>query len=148
MLMNLGGKKGGKSCLVSDVCLCVKGCLWVLMIVESEAYFLDLKVTLNTSLLDLVKHTCSLYISEWIYRFHLGSNTMYNSNTKCSEKWGRVFIVTLCKGQIPSWQYDALHMEVIDCLMSDDVIAAGQFSNETHTERETLAFPETGARFY
>lgn len=52
--------------------------------------------------------------------------------------------MTLCQGQIPSWQYDALHMEAIDCLMSDDVIAGGQVANETHTERETLAFPETG----
>lgn len=54
-----------------------------------------------------------------------------------------VYIVTLCQGQIPSWQYDALHMEAIDCLMSD-VIAGGQVANETRTERETLAFPETG----
>jgi len=58
-----------------------------------------------------------------------------------------MFIVTFCQGQIPSWQYDALHMEVIDCLMSDDVIAGGQVSNETHTERETLAFPETQPGF-
>lgn len=45
--------------------------------------------------------------------------------------------MTLCQRQIPSWQYDALHMEAIDCLMSDDVIARGQVCNETHTERET-----------
>ncbi len=67
---------------------------------------------------------------------------MYSSNNK---KWGCMFIVTLCQGQIPSLQYDALHMKAINCLMSDDVIARGQVCNETHTERNTLAFPETRA---
>lgn len=66
--------------------------------------------------------------------------TQYTTATK---KLGRMFIVTLCQGQIPSWQYDTLHMEAIDCLMSDDVIARGQVYIETHTERDTLAFPET-----
>lgn len=36
------------------------------------------------------------------------------------------------QGQIPPWQYEALHMEAIDCLMSD--VIGGQVSNETHAE--------------